>query len=122
MRRSGMRPEEKCPVRPRIDTFTRSPQGDVLIPALLSELERMVASRESERDTDWQERGKKMLRMMGWNEGQGLGRNLDGITAPVSASLRSGKSGLGLEACLSEKVADRISSQLCSKPEAEAGL
>ena len=38
----------------------------------------MVASRESERDTDWQERGKKMLRMMGWNEGQGLGRNLDG--------------------------------------------
>jgi hypothetical protein len=97
-------------------------KGDVLIPALRSELERMVASRGAEPDTDWQERGKKMLRMMGWNEGQGLGRNLDGITAPVSASLRCGKSGLGLAACLSEKAADRIASQICSKTDAEAAL
>ncbi|KAJ8258600.1 hypothetical protein COCON_G00176120 [Conger conger] len=39
--------------------------------------------------------GNKMLQAMGWQEGRGLGRRQQGITAPIEASLRTKGAGLG---------------------------
>ncbi|KAJ8409357.1 hypothetical protein AAFF_G00235550 [Aldrovandia affinis] len=39
--------------------------------------------------------GNKMLQAMGWKEGKGLGRNQQGITAPIATSLRTKGLGLG---------------------------
>uniref|UniRef100_A0A3P8TR02 RNA binding motif protein 5 n=1 Tax=Amphiprion percula TaxID=161767 RepID=A0A3P8TR02_AMPPE len=41
--------------------------------------------------------GSKMLQAMGWQEGRGLGRHQQGITAPISASLRTKGTGLGIK-------------------------
>ncbi|XP_054472541.1 RNA-binding protein 5-like [Anoplopoma fimbria] len=41
--------------------------------------------------------GNKMLQAMGWKEGKGLGRHQQGITAPISASLRTKGTGLGIK-------------------------
>lgn len=41
--------------------------------------------------------GNKMLQAMGWQEGKGLGRHQQGITAPISASLRTKGAGLGIK-------------------------
>nr|XP_020463514.1 RNA-binding protein 5-B-like [Monopterus albus] len=41
--------------------------------------------------------GSKMLQAMGWQEGKGLGRHQQGITAPISASLRIKGTGLGIK-------------------------
>jgi hypothetical protein len=59
-------------------------------------------------DPEWKERGAKMLKMMGWTEGQGLGRQEHGITVPIDTCMQTGKSGLGLAAELSHKAAERL--------------
>lgn len=41
--------------------------------------------------------GAKLMKSMGWKEGQGLGREASGITAPITAIANRGQSGLGLE-------------------------
>ncbi|XP_061543333.1 RNA-binding protein 5-B-like isoform X1 [Phycodurus eques] len=41
--------------------------------------------------------GNKMLQAMGWQEGKGLGRHQQGITVPISASLRTKGTGLGIK-------------------------
>ncbi|KAK4525046.1 hypothetical protein GAYE_SCF07G2951 [Galdieria yellowstonensis] len=41
--------------------------------------------------------GAKLMKSMGWREGQGLGRDASGITAPISAITNRGQSGLGSE-------------------------
>uniref|UniRef100_G3N735 RNA binding motif protein 5 n=1 Tax=Gasterosteus aculeatus aculeatus TaxID=481459 RepID=G3N735_GASAC len=41
--------------------------------------------------------GNKMLQAMGWQEGKGLGRRQQGITAPIAASLRTKGTGLGIK-------------------------
>ncbi|KAG7283246.1 hypothetical protein CRUP_004988 [Coryphaenoides rupestris] len=41
--------------------------------------------------------GNKMLQAMGWQEGRGLGRHQQGITAPIAASLRTKGTGLGIK-------------------------
>lgn len=39
--------------------------------------------------------GHKMLKQMGWTEGSGLGREKEGITAPIPATVKLTKAGLG---------------------------
>ncbi|KAL9645012.1 hypothetical protein ABK040_004505 [Willaertia magna] len=39
--------------------------------------------------------GKKMLEKLGWNKGEGLGKNKTGITAPISVNVNMKSSGLG---------------------------
>jgi RNA-binding protein 5/10 len=42
-----------------------------------------------------QGKGSQLLQAMGWSEGQGLGRNNQGITAPIKADGRQSTTGLG---------------------------
>jgi len=41
--------------------------------------------------------GRKLLRAMGWKEGQGLGANEDGIAQPINPKHQRNKAGLGRE-------------------------
>lgn len=69
--------------------------------------QQMLAPPQRAPDPEWKERGAKMLKMMGWAEGQGLGKKNTGINAPLETRLQTGKSGLGLAAEISSKVADK---------------
>jgi len=37
----------------------------------------------------------KLMKKMGWNEGSGIGKNLQGISAPIEATMRQKGAGLG---------------------------
>ncbi|XP_037638030.1 RNA-binding protein 5-like isoform X2 [Sebastes umbrosus] len=50
--------------------------------------------------------GNKMLQAMGWQEGKGLGRHQQGITAPISASLRTKGTGLGIKSSYELSASD----------------
>jgi hypothetical protein len=39
--------------------------------------------------------GNKLLKKLGWNEGEGLGKNKSGITAPIEAQVRLDRTGIG---------------------------
>jgi hypothetical protein len=41
--------------------------------------------------------GHRMLRKMGWKEGQALGKHQDGIIQPISITMKNGRKGLGLK-------------------------
>ncbi|KAH8877069.1 PIN2/TERF1-interacting telomerase inhibitor 1 [Schistosoma japonicum] len=58
--------------------------------------------------------GRKMLEKSGWTPGKGLGKNSDGIKAPIKASLQKGTRGLGLKSdfCLGVKQIDEYASLL----------
>mmetsp|Transcript_35473 Transcript_35473/g.70989 ORF Transcript_35473/g.70989 Transcript_35473/m.70989 type:complete len:125 (-) Transcript_35473:37-411(-) len=47
-------------------------------------------------DAEWRERGMKMLKKMGWEEGSGLGRDADGRVEPITALGNERRTGLGL--------------------------
>ncbi len=64
---------------------------------------------QPEPDAEWKQRGAKMLKKMGWSEGEGLGRHSAGITAPLETHVQTGRGGLGLAAEVASKVVDRIS-------------
>eukprot|EP01102_Stenamoeba_stenopodia_P006394 TRINITY_DN174_c0_g1_i9.p1 TRINITY_DN174_c0_g1~~TRINITY_DN174_c0_g1_i9.p1 ORF type:complete len:731 (+),score=171.98 TRINITY_DN174_c0_g1_i9:466-2658(+) len=69
--------------------------------------------------------GMKMMKKLGWKEGEGLGKFNSGITAPVEAELRTERAGLGsVEESASTNERDRImpgdSYQLAAKKKARA--
>lgn len=76
--------------------------GTMQATALKGNDEEMGAARRKhgvEADEEWKQRGGNMLRKMGWTEGVGLGRNKDGITAPVTVNQHTTvrwTAGLGL--------------------------
>ncbi|KAJ3065946.1 Angiogenic factor with G patch and FHA domains 1 [Quaeritorhiza haematococci] len=39
--------------------------------------------------------GNRLLRKMGWTEGEGLGKRMDGTVEPIGVEMRSGRQGLG---------------------------
>lgn len=41
--------------------------------------------------------GNKMLKKLGWSEGEGLGKNKSGITAPIDVQIRGANVGLGFD-------------------------
>eukprot|EP00455_Lapot_gusevi_P018937 TRINITY_DN2042_c0_g1_i1.p1 TRINITY_DN2042_c0_g1~~TRINITY_DN2042_c0_g1_i1.p1 ORF type:complete len:443 (+),score=165.53 TRINITY_DN2042_c0_g1_i1:160-1329(+) len=50
-----------------------------------------------DRPIDTSNKGNRMLKNMGWQEGQGLGRSGSGIVAPIQAESYSKNAGLGLK-------------------------
>jgi hypothetical protein len=54
-----------------------------------------IRSLSASGDSDWREKGAKIMEKMGWSDGLGLGRNNDGMTAPVEAGRQCGRAGLG---------------------------
>ncbi|CEG45347.1 hypothetical protein L914_18888 [Plasmopara halstedii] len=83
----------------------------------LAEAQSMTASNESWTATSTSEKpaapslesgfGGKMLKMMGWKSGEGLGKNGTGRTAPIEAIGQGGRSetaGLGLKAPLAATI------------------
>jgi len=47
---------------------------------------------------------KKQMEKMGWIEGQGLGKNSDGLTSHIKVSKKEESTGLGLDTDKSEKI------------------
>ena len=47
-----------------------------------------------------------MLRVMGWREGEGLGKESTGVTAPIEVEQRVERAGLGSEAPRAADITD----------------
>ncbi|CAH8543734.1 unnamed protein product [Schistosoma margrebowiei] len=58
--------------------------------------------------------GRKMLEKYGWAPGKGLGKNSNGIKAPIKASIQKGTRGLGMKSdfCLGIRQIDEYASLL----------
>ncbi|KAH9587640.1 PIN2/TERF1-interacting telomerase inhibitor 1, variant 2 [Schistosoma haematobium] len=58
--------------------------------------------------------GRKMLEKYGWSPGKGLGKNSNGIKAPIKASIQKGTRGLGMKSdfCLGIRQIDEYASLL----------
>ncbi|KAI1721744.1 g-patch domain-containing protein [Ditylenchus destructor] len=48
-------------------------------------------------------KGLKLLKGMGWKQGQGLGKNQQGIQQPIISTMKSDRAGLGMESKISVK-------------------
>jgi RNA-binding protein 5/10 len=53
--------------------------------------------------------GNKLLRAMGWQQGEGLGRQSTGMTAPVQVQMRADRAGLGAEGAVVGTAEDAAS-------------
>ncbi|XP_025205089.1 G patch domain-containing protein 4 [Melanaphis sacchari] len=51
--------------------------------------------------------GETILRKYGWTQGKGLGKNEDGIAAPVRASLKFDQTGVGYDTANAELYGDK---------------
>lgn len=64
--------------------------------------------------TDPNNFGRKMLEKYGWAPGKGVGKNSNGIVAPIKASIQKGTRGLGMKSdfCLGIRQIDEYASLL----------
>lgn len=76
--------------------------GDYLPEEELNKFKRAASERQRKRERDEhyrltnQNRGHAMLKRLGWNEGQGLGRNAQGMRTPVSSRLSKKETNSGV--------------------------
>ncbi len=67
-------------------------------PAEFAEFMAKADGRASDKDAlDSTNVGHRLLQKMGWREGEGLGKLGEGMTAPVEATIKSSKGGIGLD-------------------------
>lgn len=66
---------------------------------------------------------KNILQKYGWKEGDGLGKNTDGITAPIKASLKFNTSGLGAAPAkdLTDNWWERVYNDAASNVQVQSG-
>lgn len=55
-----------------------------------------IARKAREEPIDGSNVGNRLLKKMGWTEGEGLGKDGDGILDPVQAEIRNSKAGIGM--------------------------
>eukprot|EP00854_Cymbomonas_tetramitiformis_P024688 gene24688-30047_t len=52
--------------------------------------------------------GSKLLKKMGWKEGEGIGLQGDGIKDPINVHVQTDKAGIGCKASHQEKLSDEV--------------
>jgi hypothetical protein len=92
MRQNAQKSESKLTAM-RLDQKKRSFE-DMVKESLQKEQEELSKSRV-DKPIETSNKGNRMLQGMGWEAGQGLGRERKGITAPLQASIHAERAGLG---------------------------